>query len=175
MGETEGMQMLEFINQHKYALIAFIGAFLVAIGTFSSSLEQKKSEDKAAELNKKLQKESMEVKRLQELTITLQEHQNQELQHQTNLLTGGNSYPLVIVTPKSNDEPHLYELSLWVSGKYPLFGFSMQTIYTDTQGDIQTVRYQMDEIIPMRPISMTDLKFDLQNNPDMKITVRMSA
>ena len=121
----EKLQMIQFISDHKYILLTLMGAIMVALGVFKASIEQKKAEKKANELSEQLKAESAEVKRLSELTIQLQSVTINNLKYQTNMITGGDSFPFV--QPKFDlATPQNFDLTLMNTGIYPLYDVTVE-------------------------------------------------
>lgn len=140
------MEIMNFILTHKYALLTLLGAGLVAFSAFKGSIDQKKTEDEFKEANIKIQKQNEKIQQLSALTIKLQDETIKELAHQTNSLTGGNTFPIVSLTYKSNNTPHIFVPTLTASGKYPLFNFSFRLRVING------------------PSNMKGFKFDIQNS-----------
>lgn len=170
MTKNTYMEIMDFIITHKYALLTLLGAVIVAFGAFTSSIEQKRSEKALVEANE-------EIRQLSALTIQLQDENNKELKHQTSMLTGGNTFPIVAFSCKDNEAPHIFEPALFASGKYPLFNFSMKiNINNWDQAKKNEYLYEIPELKQISPNYLDkDLVFDVEKFPNLTINIRTSA
>ena len=166
--------MIQFLQAHKWAVLTFIGAIIVAGGAFKASIDQKKSEEKATKLTKMLEAKTEQLQKYQELTIQLQGEAIEELKHQTGMLTGGNSYPLLIVFGE-HDKPFLIVPELMVGGQYPLFNFTMKIYVKNGPQKGKKHEYKLDELRQMTPTKISDLVFDLRKENNLELYVRLSA
>jgi len=136
---------MNFIIEHKYAFITLLGALIVGFSAFKASINQQKTEKEAYNLRKKLSTETAEVKRLSELTIKLQNENLKEMKHQTNLLTGGDSFPFIFPS-----FPHAmkgyFDLGLWHFGKYSLYDLEIRIT------DFKKMNFEASKTAPGRPI-----------------------
>ena len=166
--------MIQFLQAHKWAVFTFIGAIIVAAGAFKTSIDQKKSEEEATKLSKMLKAKTEQVQKYQELTIHLQGEAIEELKHQTGMLTGGKSYPLLIVFGE-HDQPYMVAPELMVGGQYPLFNFTMTIYVKNGPQKGKKYEYRLDELRQMTPTKISDLKLDLREENNLKLYVRLSA
>ena len=170
----DSIDMVRILSEYKWALTTFLGAMIVASGALKASIDQKKSEQKATQLAEQLRDRTEELQRYQALTIELQGQAIEELKHQTSMLTGGNSYPLLIVN-QDPEHPYLFKSELWVSGRYPLFNFSMSVHINNGPNNGETKTYAIDEVKQLSPMPINDLVFDLQSEPNISANIRFFA
>ena len=178
--------MIEFLTDHKYAVLTFLGAILVAYGAFKASVEQKKSEDKAKVLSEQLKAESAEVKRLSELTIQLQNESINELKFQTNMITGGDSF--AFVEPMFNvATPNNFDLMLVNSGRYPLYDLIVEVedlrllqkeIEKNPKGPINSTKYtttiNVNNMKPKQHV-FSFYSIPIPNDGEIQLRVTLSA
>lgn len=169
------MKVINFITDHTWALIALISAIFIAVGAFKSSIDQKKAENKAKDLQNELVKKAKEISDLQKLTIELQSENNSKLQKQNDYLTGGKSYPTLVFNSNS-DKPHIFEPMIWVSGTNPLYNLSMTVKNRNIKNNQKDFNIELDEIRQITPKYFDkSIFYDIEKEPNLKLIIRFSA
>ena len=107
---------------------------------------EKRNKAKFKEANIKIQEQNEKIQQLSALTIKLQDETIKELAHQTNSLTGGNTFPIVSLTYKSNNTPHIFVPTLTASGKYPLFNFSFRLRVINGPSNMKGFKFDIPEL-----------------------------
>lgn len=114
--------VFQFVSEHKFAVLTLIGAIVVAYGAFAASVEQNKAEKRAESLSIELKSKTSKVVELTEEIKTLQSKSIDELVEQTKMITGGDSFPYVLLL---RDVSGNVTFTIFNSGNYPLYDLSI--------------------------------------------------
>lgn len=167
--------MIEFLISHKVAFLTLTGALIVAFGAFKSSIDQAKAEKKLSAANEVIRHQTSEIRELSKLTVSLQDKTIKELIHQTSMLTGGNTYPVLTVSDDPKNNPGIYTAQLFAVGKYPLHNFSIQIHSQNHTNKVISTSFGSQEIKQSSPLNIPELKLDINKNPTLKLIIRFSA
>lgn len=170
------------MTSQVFANLALVFSICVLASTwFSNKLKDKESdaaltkktdEIKAMQIvhQKELQEKTDKIEGLQNDLIALQDHGLQKMEHQINLLTGGDSFPILMLTQDAATSPNVFSGTLIVSGNYPIKNFTMRL--TATQNGKSTDLGSQKVIDSLRQMSPNDIGKILDLNKDPNASLR---
>lgn len=152
------------------------GAFSILVVIFSIwAFVLKNNEEKISqiEFEQKLTQKTDKIEELNGKIIDLQGEGIEALKHQTNMLTGGNSYPILLLSHSQTETTYLWHASLFVSGKYSLKDFSYVISITQNK---KTKKFpsKKTNLRQMTLHSLGDI-IDLRTDANSKINIRFFA
>ncbi|WP_047789436.1 hypothetical protein [Tenacibaculum mesophilum] len=169
------MLFINYILEHKWAIVTCIGAIIVAVGALKSAMDQTESDKLAKALQKELAEKTTKISELQELTIELQKKNIEELNHQRSLITGGKTVPIFQFLSYSR-QPHVFVPHVNSAGKYPLYNLNIKVKYISGMNKGKELDISFEEL---RQGTMKtfpkELVFDLKKDPDLKLEVHLHA
>ncbi len=165
---------LYFSSQFYVGAALILGVLTLLCGAAANHLKERNT----ARIDKKHQAEilekSDEIAVLSAEVIRLQGDGIDELKHQTGLLTGGNSFPIIVFSPFEDGDPTIVVATLYVRGRYPLRDISWQIRISDADGTHRSVG-NIDLHRPLRPMALGKLKIKWDNQEVISATILIQA
>ena len=169
-----------------WTLVSTALAIAVLIATLFAH-HYKNAENKALEAELRAGSEEIrrlqdEVIRRQQVTMARQEdqitelsRQTEELKRQTAMMTGGDSYPILLLRRVEGQEPQIWTASIVVSGRYPLRNVVWILQIKQTGHPVREVNGDIDSVRQMTLRHFNSLRIDLSKDPNTEIVASFFA
>ncbi|HAT86948.1 MAG TPA: hypothetical protein DCS30_13990 [Rhizobiales bacterium] len=164
-----------YFSSQVFVILALISSVLTVLFGAAATYQKDREDEKLRKTHQtELLAKSDQVAELNTQIIALQGEGMRELQHQTSLLTGGSSFPIMSFTQKPNHRPTTFFMDLWVRGRYPLRDFSYRATIPhsnnprDIRGDAHTLR-------PSTPISVREVPIEVTQDHETTVRIRYFA
>ncbi len=166
-----------YFSSQVFVVLALISSVLTVLFGAAATSQKNREDEKLRKTHQaELLAKSDQVAELNTQIIALQGEGMRELQHQTSLLTGGSSFPIMSFTQKPDHLPMTFFMELWVRGRYPLRDFSYRA--TISHGDNSRgceIRGEAQTLRPSTPISVREVPIEVSQAHETTVRMRYFA
>lgn len=162
------------LNSSFFSIAALLcGVGTLAFGFLATYHKDKETKELQRDYQEEITSKTDKIEELNGLVINLQTQGLQELSHQTNLLTGGSTYPVIVFSETGAENSGRFASQLWAVGRYPLHNFAARASVKTPLGTINS-EIQGSRIPQYRPMNL-DLVVDVSAEIDKAVTIRFFA
>lgn len=120
-----------------------------------------------------LKGKAQKISELQQYLIQLQNVGLTKMEHQINMITGGDSYPILTLFQGSNANRERFEGTVFVSGNYPLRNLTFR-VHRIVNGSGSKTEGAIDSLRQLSPLGVGEV-IDLQGDQSAKLQVSFHA
>lgn len=150
-----------YFSSQVFVIAALVCSVLTVLFGAAATHQKDRETTKLNEEHKsELLGKSEEIATLNARIINLQGKGMDELLHQTALLTGGNSFPVMSFVESKDSSPRVFHADLWVRGKYPLRDFTYRGTITSSK-NIQRIQGSTTVLRPASPTKVSEIPIEI--------------
>lgn len=162
------------LNSSFFSIAALLcGVGTLAFGFLATYHKDKETKELQRDYQEEITSKTDKIEELNGLVINLQTQGLQELSHQTNLLTGGSTYPVIVFSETGAENSGRFTGQLFAVGRYPLHNFSARASVTSPLGTTNS-DFKVQKIRQYTPTGL-DLAVNVSTEINQTVTIRFFA